>query len=101
MNYWYIWILQEYMPHMKYNSPYQVQTLLPTANQPQLVDVTVFDFKKQLLTQHWPLNRRHHHCYHSLPNNSCDQVFLFAPAISAFTATPWFAPLSPVAMVDA
>ena len=42
--------LEEYMPHMKYNSPYQVKTLLPTANQPQVVDVTVFDFKKQLLS---------------------------------------------------
>ena len=42
--------LEEFMPHMKYNSPYQVKTLLPTSNQPQLVDQTVFNFKKQLLS---------------------------------------------------
>ena len=32
------------------NCPYQIRTALPTSTNPQFVDVTVFDFKKQLLS---------------------------------------------------
>ena len=42
--------LEKTFPHLKENCPYQIRTLLPTSNQPQFVDVTVFDFKKQLLS---------------------------------------------------
>ena len=38
------------MPYLKQNAPYTVPTILETPGNPQVVDVTVFDFKKQLLS---------------------------------------------------
>ena len=42
--------LEKTFPFLKENCPYQIRTALPTSNNPQFVDVTVFDFKKQLLS---------------------------------------------------
>ena len=39
-----------WMPYLKQNAPYTVPTILETPGNPQVVDVTVFDFKKQLLS---------------------------------------------------
>ena len=42
--------LENWMPHMQRCKPHQVDVLLPTANNPQRVQITVFDFKTQLLS---------------------------------------------------
>ena len=42
--------LEKTFPFLKENCPYQIKTALPTSTNPQFVDVTVFDFKKQLLS---------------------------------------------------
>ena len=42
--------LEEKFPFLKENCPYQIRTALPTSNNPQFVNVTLFDFKKQLLS---------------------------------------------------
>ena len=41
---------ENWMPYLKQNAPYTVPTILETPGNPQVVDVTVFDFKKQLLS---------------------------------------------------
>ena len=42
--------LEKKFPFLKENRPYQIRTALPTSTNPQFVDVTVFDFKTQLLS---------------------------------------------------
>ena len=41
---------KQWMPYLKQNPPYTIPTILETPGNPQVVDVTVFDFKKQLLS---------------------------------------------------
>ena len=41
---------KNWMPYLKHNAPYTIPTILETPGNPQVVDVTVFDFKKQLVS---------------------------------------------------
>ena len=42
--------LENWMPHMRNCKPKQVDVLLPTASNPQWAQITVFDFKTQLMS---------------------------------------------------
>ena len=41
---------ENWMPYLKHNAPYMVPMILETPGNPQVVDVTLFDFKKQLVS---------------------------------------------------